>query len=61
MLYWQVCEIECYWGISQLSRSMCEPRLSSEALIVSNGWHLLLTGEAIHNHAFSFGQTLAPK
>jgi hypothetical protein len=28
-LYWQLCEIECFWGVSQLSRSMCRPKLSS--------------------------------
>ena len=40
---------------------MCKPKLSSEALIVSNGWHILLSGNAIHNNSFSFGQAQAPK
>jgi hypothetical protein len=60
-LYWKVCELECFWGVSQLSKNMCQPRMSSEALIVSNGWHMLLSGDIIHNHCFSFGQAQAPK
>ena len=60
-LYWQVCEIEYFWGASHLSKSMCRPKLSSEAFIVSNGWHLLLGGDVVHNHCFSFGQSSAPR
>lgn len=60
-LYWKLCNIECFWGISQISKNMCRPRLSSEALIISNGWHLLLSENVIHNHIFSFCQSQAPK
>lgn len=39
---------------------MSRPKLSSEGLIVSNGWHVLLSGDVIHNNSFSFCQSQAP-
>lgn len=60
-LYWQLCEIECYWGVAQVSHSMCRPKISSEGLILANAWHPLLSGEVIRNHAFSFPQSQAPR
>lgn len=39
---------------------MCKPRTSSEGLIISGGWHLLLAQDAIDNNAFSFNHDIGP-
>jgi hypothetical protein len=40
---------------------MCKPKLSSEGLIISGGWHILLAQNAIDNNTFSFNHDIGPK
>jgi hypothetical protein len=40
---------------------MCKPKLSSEGLIISDGWHILLAQNAIGNNTFSFNHDVGPK
>ena len=60
-LYWKLCEIECFWGVSQACNHMCKPRLSREALLLAHSWHPLLPPHSIKNHCCSFPQSQAPR
>jgi hypothetical protein len=60
-VYWAICELECFWGISQLGKNMAEPKMSGEELIILNGWNMLLGKSAVENHSFSFHHEKGPK
>lgn len=58
--YWRTCLIECWAGISEVTVGMSRPKYSSEGLIISGGWHLLLGQDAIDNNSFSFNHSKGP-
>lgn len=60
-VYWRTCAVECFWGISQLSKNMAVPRMSDEELVVINGWHMIVGQNCIENHSFSFHHEKGPK
>ena len=60
-VYWNVCAVECYYGISVVCKDMTLPKLSSEELIIVNGWNLLLGQAAVENNSFSFYHEKGPK
>lgn len=60
-VFWAVCELECFWGVSQLSKNMTVPKMSVEELIIVNGWNMLLAKSAVENHGFSFHHEKGPK
>lgn len=52
-VYRLLCEFDCWFAIAKVSKSLVRPQLSSDRLIVLNGWHMLLGEKSVNNHAFS--------
>jgi DNA mismatch repair ATPase MutS len=52
-VYRLLCEFDCMFAIAKVSRSLTRPQLSTNKLVILNGWHMLLGERSVNNHAFS--------
>lgn len=49
-----IAEFDSFLAMAKISQNFVKPVISDDALIIKNGWHVLLSGEATSNNTFSY-------